>query len=371
MSEQDRPDDLFPVRFVRKDDPMPEEPIAFMVGRNGAFVKRETAAFMAVVPADELPMLAMIEQMAEYRLPPLPAERVMQMLLFFRAVWVREHSEAILIISYNASRGTFRLEAPEQRVASGHIDYDMPKPTEGFVFIGTVHSHGSMSAFHSSTDTSDEAKFDGIHITFGRVNERLVDIVATLAVNARRFPQSVERVLAGVTLVDNHGTGEYGPHVPSEVESVTALEKPQDKKSRKRRTRAKQPRWMLPENHSPLPTYDDRRNRFYYQAPLPSETRFSSAYEKGYLVEVPPDVPLEEYRPLLNWSAAVHKYEYPSFSENKNWPIGFRPTSSFNPSGTLAETSEHSDGEEPAILDGQDGEPVRTRDWIEIDEEER
>lgn len=273
MANEER--DLFPIRLLRDGDALPAEPTAFVVGRNGMFVKRQTVCFRAVVPAAELPMLASVKPTAEYLLPPIPAECVMQMLLFFRAVYEREHSEAILVISYHARRGTFRLDAPEQRVSSGHIGYDMPRSTEGFVFVGTVHSHGSESAFHSSTDKHDEEKFDGVHLTFGRLDWQLVDIVASLAVGGQRYPLPVERVLAGVRKTSV-------PYTRAHENGGTTQRAKRTKKA------------LLGESYVPaVPSV------YYVNVVYPKS-------EEGYLVEVPPDVSPEEYRPSIAWSAAVH-----------------------------------------------------------------
>lgn len=197
---------MFPIYLKREEtDVLPEEPFAFIVGRDGIYVQKRTPVMRAVVPSKEVASLAEVKCEAEYLLPPIPAELVMQMLLFFRAIWERERSEAIVLISYNAKRGTFRLDAPDQHVDAARCRYDPEfRPVEGFMLVGSCHSHGSLSAYHSGTDEHDEVhNADGIHITFGRIADKRVDIVATLVASGNRFPQEVERVLAGTKLVKN------------------------------------------------------------------------------------------------------------------------------------------------------------------------
>mgnify|MGYP001565393702 CR=1 FL=1 len=289
--------DLFPILLLRDGDAMPEEPVAFVVGNNGAFVKRENVCFRAVVPTNELPMLAPVQEGAKYLLPPMPAERVKQILLFFRAIWEREKSEAILLISYHVRRGTFRLDAPEQHVSGGHVNYDMPRVSEGFVFVGTVHSHGSGNAYHSSVDLHDEEKFDGIHLTFGHVDRRLIDIVATLAVGGRRFLQPVERVLDGTRKV------------------VAQTPK---KSAHRARVRSIGPRAGMGSvrlkdmedgwSHDPY-----SGGRIWYPTKQQQE-------EEGYLIEVPVEIPAEEFRPPIHWSVAVHAEELrASFLSRSPW----------------------------------------------------
>lgn len=200
--EQDPSEPLFPIHLLRPDDPLPEASTAYLVGRDGIFVTNTTVAFQAVTPVSEIPTLQALTPWAEYLLPPMPAECVAQILRFFRAVWKQSKSEAILLISYHPRRKTFRLDAPSQGVSPGHIRYEMPRIHPDFILVGSVHSHGSLPAGHSETDLEDELNFDGIHITFGRMDRRLVEIVATLGVGGERFPQSISQVFEGTRLYD-------------------------------------------------------------------------------------------------------------------------------------------------------------------------
>lgn len=211
---------MFPVYLKRdENDPPPEDDIAFIVGRDGLYVQKRTVVYRATVPAKEIPTLAPVEVKAEYALPPIPAELVMQMFLFFRAVWEREHSEAIVLISWNKTRGTFRLDAPEQHVDSTRCRYELAdfRPAEGFTLVGSCHSHGTLLAYHSGKDEGDESTFDGIHLTFGRITDKRLDIVASLAVGGTRFPQDVERVLGGIKFVKNTPPRPVTPAPPTDT----------------------------------------------------------------------------------------------------------------------------------------------------------
>ncbi|GEM_PF-6367513 len=216
---------MFPIYLKRDEkDPPPEEPFAFIVGRDGIYIQKRHLVFTAVVPAKEVESLAEVKCEAQYLLPPIPAELVMRMLLFFRAVWEREHSEALLFISYNQKRGTFRLDAPDQQVdATRCTSNDEFRAVEGFTFVGTCHSHGSLTAFHSDKDESDEMNFDGIHITFGRIADKRIDIVASLAVSGKRFPQDVERVLAGTHFVKSTSHTETPTSAPAPLAANDTL----------------------------------------------------------------------------------------------------------------------------------------------------
>ncbi len=274
-NQHDQSEPLFPVIVLRHGDPMPEAPTAYLVGSDGIFVRNTTIAFESVTPASEIPSLQKLEPVAEYLLPPMPPECVAQILLFFRAVWEKSKSEAILLISYHPRRGTFRLDAPPQGVSPMHIHYDMPRIPSEFVLVGSVHSHGSLSAGHSGTDLDDELNFDGIHITFGRMDRHLVEIVATLGVGGERFPQKISRVFGGTRLYDCYlapTTKVKGSHSRRAVMTYCCKYLPAMSKAKK-----------------------ESRNDM---------NGFRLAY-RGYRIDVPDDVLQEDYTPRPEWFEEV------------------------------------------------------------------
>ncbi len=374
-SVADAPLDLFPVCLLREGDPLPDAHTAYLIGRHGFAVQTETIAFRSIVPVSHIPSLAPITASATWRLPPIPAETVMQILKFFREVWKLHKSEAILLISFHERRGTFRLDAPPQRVSAGHIHYDMPPRAEGFLWVGTVHSHGSMHAFHSGTDTHDEEKFDGIHMTFGQVDRELVQIVASLAVGGQRFPQPVESILAGT--VNEKRTITLPPVVPL----YPTYAKPQEREEwppvggpkspplpsldptpprhvpppRRRNALLDLLDWLVPREETkevpppPRPTRAKKFAAFEDQPSSPRPVHVPIVYtpppvltrvETGYAVHVPDDVLPEDQEPLPEWiqqvtSASTARTYLPSAPQHfgggmqsftQEWPsrIGFQ-----------------------------------------------
>lgn len=177
--------------------------IAYVVGRNGAFIVKENAIFRATVPVTTLPMLENVPDanQVEYRLPPLPIHLVHQVVRFFRQVHVEYGTEAILFIRFDPETGAFDFLAPEQWVTPSHCDYDTPN-TENpqHLLVGSIHSHGNMSAFHSPTDVEQEAPWDGIHATFGNIRNKAIDIVTSLVVNGTRHKLDPEDVFDGLSV---------------------------------------------------------------------------------------------------------------------------------------------------------------------------
>jgi hypothetical protein len=101
----------------------------------------------------------------------IPEDIIKKTTAFFRAVYQKfGGSEAIVILYWSEADG-FQIKAPIQKVEPGALPtYKVGENPEGLIRVGTIHSHGSLSAFHSKTDKDDEEFDDGVHITIGNVN---------------------------------------------------------------------------------------------------------------------------------------------------------------------------------------------------------
>lgn len=274
---------MFPL-YLKRDDKfeLPKEEFAFVAAQNGAFLKSETDVFRAVVRTHLLPMLKPMDEFAEYLLPPINAHLVMQIWNFFKRVYELHHTEAHLFIVWNTAQKTFGLVAGEQVVSSAHCRADKPLQTsDDLLFVGTVHSHRNMSAFHSGQDQRDEEHWDGVHLTIGRVNSERVDIVASLVVNGRRFSLTPERVLEGI-LYHEAKPGKTAPHqMPVELEYPEKKEGQKSQPSKRR-----------------MPVRKKRTSviRYTYEAGEPA----------GYQITVPDGTPTELCEPDPAWFDRVH-----------------------------------------------------------------
>lgn len=294
---------MFPL-YLKRDEKseLPKEKYAFIAAKNGAFLKSETDVFRAVVHTDFLPMLKPIQEFAEYLLPPMNAHLVMQIWIFFRRVYELHHTEAHLFMVWDVTHKTFGLIAGEQVVSSAHCRSEKPLQTaDDLLFIGTVHSHGNMSASHSGQDQRDEEHWDGVHLTFGRVNSERVDIVASLVVNGRRFSLPPERVLEGV-LYHEAKPGKSMPHqIPVEL-------KYPEKKAGQKSQPAKRRMPIRKKNVSVI--------CYTFEAGEPA----------GYQITVPEETPTELCEPDPAWFDRVHP-ETPrnSLSQTTALPVFINP----------------------------------------------
>jgi hypothetical protein len=163
--------------------------------------------------------LLAVEPYINMNLPKLPQEVIYKALLFFRKVYNKHHAEAIVLLAYNEAQKEYKLFCPKQKVSGGHIDYDrdlserlttvrenedsdwLALLEDGYTKVGTIHSHCNFQAFHSGTDTGDEASFNGVHITLGHVVDQEFSVAASLALNDYREEVDVENVALGIQRV--------------------------------------------------------------------------------------------------------------------------------------------------------------------------
>lgn len=163
--------------------------------------------------------LMSVEPYINVNLPKIDAKTLYKALLFFRSVYNEHHAEAIVLITYKEEDQTYSLFCPNQKVSSAHLDYDrefaqrldfvrdnedpdwVKLLQEGYIPVGTIHSHCNFQAFHSGTDTADEASFNGVHITLGHVVSAEFSVSSSLALNDYRELVDIENVALGMKRV--------------------------------------------------------------------------------------------------------------------------------------------------------------------------
>lgn len=104
--------------------------------------------------------------------PPLPDNIIAQCLGFFQAVEDKTDCECGLVLLYDPVKRKYSWCCPEQEIGTVDLHFTTPIPgkdyPEHLVHFGDVHLHPGMSAYHSSTDYSDEMlASDGLHLVVG------------------------------------------------------------------------------------------------------------------------------------------------------------------------------------------------------------
>jgi len=145
----------------------------YIVARSGIYHKLKTSLYNYILPVRNLNHLKPIKTYGKMNIPKIPLSEFAKVVKFFHDVYCKLKTECMVLLYYNYQEKKLDIRAPEyQHVTSGSITYQTKPPTgDGYILIGSIHSHGSMGAFHSSRDKSDEMDFDGLHITLGEFDE--------------------------------------------------------------------------------------------------------------------------------------------------------------------------------------------------------
>jgi len=174
----------FPV-FLNDGRNLPKTGDYYVVAKNGTWVHKDTKFLTSTVKVNQIGFLQAINApQIEYKLPKIDLNTFFKAVMFFKKIFKTYGSESVLILVYSESSNKYDLVCPKQTVAYMSIDYDPEVVVpEGYVQIGTIHSHCDFNASHSSTDIRDENFFDGIHITVGHVNKAKFSLACSLVIS--------------------------------------------------------------------------------------------------------------------------------------------------------------------------------------------
>lgn len=122
--------------------------------------------------------------------PKMPVEMWQQILSYFKWCYDTTRSECQVRLYVSPVHNTWRAWAFPQEAKTGMTARELDdedartqranlnmNPPEWYYF-GTVHHHCGATAFQSGTDEQNEKDQDGLHITIGKVDEKLHDIHA-------------------------------------------------------------------------------------------------------------------------------------------------------------------------------------------------
>lgn len=182
----------------------PPDNIYYIVGKEGIFLKKKMGLIDSTIKVKQVSILENVEEKANLNVTKIPYRSFSKVIKFYKDIYEQFRSEAVILLYYNESIKRYRVYAPKQNVTSGSGIYKVERTFPGYQLIGTIHSHGSMSAFHSSVDDNDEKHFDGLHITVGRLDEPLLDISCSIVVNEKRFKVNPMNYISGLEEIINN-----------------------------------------------------------------------------------------------------------------------------------------------------------------------
>lgn len=189
---------MFPIYVHDGQHEVPDADIFYIVGKEGIFLKKKIGVMESIAPVKSISTLNSVKSAAQMHIAQIPAITCGKILDFFKKVHAEYRAEAIVLLFYDETTNKYKIYAPVQQVSAAALDYDRNVVIEGHTMIGTIHSHASMSAFHSGVDDSDEKSFDGLHITYGNVSDEYPSLSASIVSNGTRIMVNPEEYMLGI-----------------------------------------------------------------------------------------------------------------------------------------------------------------------------
>lgn len=198
------------IYIYNKEDGIPKEDTCYIIGKKGAYLKKTLDLISSLTPVDKISVLDDVPTYAEIRIPKIPVRMIANILGFFKAVYQKFKSESVVLLYYNKKKKSYKVFVPKQTVSYSGIDYKTDSTVPDHLLVGSIHSHADFSAFHSGVDKGDEAKFDGLHLTIGKVNSEFFEICGSIAINGMRVPIEPEDYVIGL---ESREYTTYFPHM--------------------------------------------------------------------------------------------------------------------------------------------------------------
>lgn len=166
---------LFDLFLLEKNDDIEKtvnslKGTCYLLGGDGLYMFKRTEFFWSVKRV-KVPNTPNIKPMGKlYGLPKIPKAIFMQAVAFFKAIYERDKTEAVLVLYWNPKTNDMLWSCPEQENSGASSEYTDQPPEVGYIPLLHTHSHAAMTAFHSGTDDKDEEFIDGYNITVGKLN---------------------------------------------------------------------------------------------------------------------------------------------------------------------------------------------------------
>ena len=178
---------MFPILRAGSPEVIDTRLPAFVVAHDGLYLRKQSLLGLSQTKVDGVDHLPAEKEFVEYALPKVPADLMARVVGFFRSIYRRQATEALVLLLW-AGEG-FDLFVPDQQVSPASVKHRLDESAlpDDLRVIGSIHSHGAFGAGASSIDADDEAEFDGLHVVVGDFDRSRPSYSAAIAVDGHRF----------------------------------------------------------------------------------------------------------------------------------------------------------------------------------------
>lgn len=189
-----------------------KEEFAYVISKSGVHIKQKNFLYEGFFKMEKPAFLGEIDETIVAKELKIPYQLFLSIEMFFDDTFKKYKSEAAVLLYYNQAENKWAYCVPQQTVSAASVSYDIAKgatyviednleagidklPEGEWSQVGSIHSHASMSAFHSGVDDKDEFGFDGIHITIGGFNKPVHEYACRVMFGKKDFKKTLEEVV--------------------------------------------------------------------------------------------------------------------------------------------------------------------------------
>lgn len=173
------------------------ENLAYVIDGAGWKLFKRNGVSTALISVDAVSGVSAVNPYISFTAKKIPYILIEKVVAFFKEVYRKYQSEAVGYLYYEPTTGIWDYVVPKQSASAAHASYEGAEKRAGWQCAGTIHSHGSMTAFHSGTDDADEMNFDGVHITIGRVSDLNPEFSCSLVIQGERVKFEIHDLVDG------------------------------------------------------------------------------------------------------------------------------------------------------------------------------
>ena len=141
---------MFPILAAGSPEALAPSLPAFLVAHDGLYLRKRSLLGVSQTKVDGAEHLSAEKEYVEYVLPKVPVDLMARVVGFFRAIYRRQATEALVLLLWTGEG--FDLFVPTQKVSLASVSHtlDEAELPSGSRVVGSIHSHGAFGAGASS-----------------------------------------------------------------------------------------------------------------------------------------------------------------------------------------------------------------------------
>lgn len=175
-----------------------DKPVAYVLQGNGLWERRKNrlGLFCRQLADIRIPGLPrVLDKAIELSVPRIPSSLLWKAAAFFRAIYRRMGTEAMVSGIYDEKAEAYLLDCPLQAASVASVDFARKPLPPHQVKVLELHSHGSLGAGFSSTDDADEMA-DRFYGVMGRFDRDIPELELSLRLGGERLPVRLSQLFA-------------------------------------------------------------------------------------------------------------------------------------------------------------------------------